>query len=78
MTDETPRKETTCSFLSLDGEGAGFESGRDNSVILNPPPTPSLREGENMGKEINGFEALGLLEPTRYGDWDVKGRCSDF
>ncbi len=29
-------------------------------------------------KEINGFEAQGLLEPTRYGDWDVKGRCSDF
>lgn len=29
-------------------------------------------------KEINGFAAQGLLEPTRYGDWDVKGRCSDF
>jgi hypothetical protein len=28
--------------------------------------------------EINGFEDQGLLEPTRYGDWDVKGRCSDF
>ena len=29
-------------------------------------------------KEIGGYEAEGLLEPTRYGDWEVKGRCSDF
>ena len=27
-------------------------------------------------KEIGGFE--NRLEPTRYGDWDVNGRCSDF
>jgi hypothetical protein len=25
--------------------------------------------------EINGPKGP---EPTRYGDWDVKGRCSDF
>ena len=29
-------------------------------------------------KEIGGYEANGLPEPTRYGDWEVKGRCSDF
>ena len=28
--------------------------------------------------EKGGFKDAGLLEPTRYGDWDVKGRCSDF
>lgn len=27
-------------------------------------------------KEIGGFE--NRPEPTRYGDWDVNGRCSDF
>ena len=31
-----------------------------------------------LEKEINGYEAQGLPEPTRYGDWEVKGRCSDF
>ncbi|HQX26796.1 MAG TPA: DUF1674 domain-containing protein [Alphaproteobacteria bacterium] len=48
-------------------------------------PPNSCKCGEPKGccapevaKEINGFEALGLPEPTRYGDWDVKGRCSDF
>lgn len=28
--------------------------------------------------ERGGFKDLKLPEPTRYGDWDVKGRCSDF
>ena len=29
-------------------------------------------------KEIGGYKDNGLLEPTRFGDWDVKGRCCDF
>lgn len=29
-------------------------------------------------KEIGGFKDAGLEEPTRFGDWEVKGRCSDF
>lgn len=29
-------------------------------------------------KEIGGFKDAGLPEPTRFGDWEVKGRCSDF
>ena len=28
-----------------------------------------------LQKEINGPKGL---EPTRYGDWESKGRCSDF
>ncbi|MDH5722182.1 MAG: DUF1674 domain-containing protein [Alphaproteobacteria bacterium] len=27
-------------------------------------------------KEIGGFEKRP--EPTRFGDWEVNGRCSDF
>lgn len=40
--------------------------------------TPAKKLSPQMPKEINGFESQGLKEPTRYGDWDVKGRCSDF
>lgn len=29
----------------------------------------------NVKKEINGPKGL---EPTRYGDWESKGRCYDF
>ena len=32
----------------------------------------------NTEKEIGGFKDAGLPEPTRYNDWEVKGRCSDF
>ena len=28
-----------------------------------------------LAKEINGPKGL---EPTRYGDWEAKGRCFDF
>ncbi len=31
---------------------------------------------EAVEKEIGGFE--NRPEPTRFGDWDVNGRCSDF
>jgi hypothetical protein len=34
--------------------------------------------GEQGEKEIGGYEDAGLPEPTRYNDWEVKGRCSDF
>ncbi len=49
---------------------------------------PSIKQGKklqkqektipSLEKEIGGFEDQGLLEPTRYNDWEVKGRCSDF
>ncbi|MGQ0527673.1 MAG: DUF1674 domain-containing protein [Alphaproteobacteria bacterium] len=35
-------------------------------------------DNEKPQKEFRGFADLGLLEPTRYGDWETKGRCSDF
>jgi hypothetical protein len=38
---------------------------------LEKPETPSP-------KEFAGFAAEGLKEPTRFGDWEVRGRCSDF
>jgi hypothetical protein len=44
--------------------------------------TPELNKNEPkkpaMPKEHGGYESQGLLEPTRFGDWEVKGRCSDF
>lgn len=40
---------------------------------------PLEKEGKKESeKEIGGFEDAGLPEPTRYNDWEVKGRCSDF
>ena len=38
-----------------------------------PPPKPTAKPP--MPKEIGGRKGL---DPTRYGDWEVKGRCIDF
>lgn len=32
----------------------------------------------DMPKEYGGFADQNKPEPTRYGDWEVGGRCSDF
>lgn len=39
-----------------------------NSEETKPEPPPKPRE-------IGGPKGL---EPTRYGDWEVNGRCTDF
>ncbi|SIT73951.1 Protein of unknown function [Ectothiorhodosinus mongolicus] len=33
------------------------------------------RPARNQPREIGGFDGP---EPTRYGDWEQRGRCSDF
>lgn len=35
-----------------------------------PPPPPPQKPGEIGGRDGP--------EPTRYGDWEVNGRCTDF
>ncbi len=42
----------------------------------NPNITISDTVKKPQEQEIDGFE--NKLEPTRYGDWEVNGRCSDF
>ena len=37
--------------------------------------TTTRTDGSDMPREINGPKGP---EPTRYGDWQQKGRCSDF
>jgi hypothetical protein len=38
-------------------------------------PSPAPKAGKPMPKEIGGPSGP---EPTRYGDWERKGRVSDF
>ncbi len=44
-------------------------AARDEAEPAKPEPAPPLP------KEIGGPKGK---EPTRYGDWEVNGRCSDF
>ena len=36
---------------------------------------PKKAVDDEMPPEVNGPKGL---EPTRYGDWEQKGRCTDF
>lgn len=40
-----------------------------------PPKAPALLKKIGLPKEIGGAKGP---EPTRYGDWEHKGRCTDF
>jgi hypothetical protein len=46
-------------------------------VPADPTSTPPARESPaaRVPREIGGPKGP---EPTRYGDWEVNGRCSDF
>ena len=40
-----------------------------------PKKTETKKPENEIFKEIGGPKGL---EPTRYGDWEQKGRCTDF
>jgi hypothetical protein len=44
-------------------------------VAADPAPTAPAAPPKSLPKEIGGPSGP---EPTRYGDWERKGRCSDF
>ena len=53
--------------------GAEGKAG-DNAADVAKDAT-TRPDGSNIPREINGPKGP---EPTRYGDWEQKGRCSDF
>ena len=53
--------------------GADGKAG-DNAVDAAKDAT-TRPYGSDIPREINGPKGP---EPTRYGDWEQKGRCSDF
>ncbi|WP_218110513.1 DUF1674 domain-containing protein [Ostreibacterium oceani] len=55
-----------------DLESAGMQVNQANQANANSPVS------ENMPKEYGGRKPEKGLEPTRYGDWEFKGRCIDF
>ena len=51
-----------------------FMSEDKNPAAEKKPPAPAKPVAERP-KEVGGPKGP---EPTRYGDWEVNGRCSDF
>jgi hypothetical protein len=49
------------------------DTGADEKAEPAKEPKPMVRP--ELPKEIGGVKGP---EPTRYGDWENKGRCTDF
>ena len=63
----------------MDTDKTGGETGADGKAgddAADAAKDATARpDGSDMPREINGPKGP---EPTRYGDWEQKGRCSDF
>ena len=56
--------------------GADGKAGDNAADAANAAKDATTRpDGSDIPREINGPKGP---EPTRYGDWEQKGRCSDF
>lgn len=53
---------------------SGRRKGQGGASVP-PPKTPNPAEAKAGRKEIGGRKGP---DPTRYGDWEKKGRCIDF
>jgi hypothetical protein len=45
------------------------------AALKGPPPPRPAQPAVITPEEVGGPKGL---EPTRFGDWERKGRCSDF
>jgi Protein of unknown function (DUF1674) len=70
------------------GKLSSVTHARDESVPLTPPvepqvlaslppkaPPPEIAPPKGLPSEVGGREGL---DPTRFGDWELRGRCIDF
>jgi hypothetical protein len=50
--------------------------------MSNEKPSPKVEPPDAKPAELppekGGYKDKGLPEPTRYNDWEVGGRCTDF
>ncbi len=50
-------------------------AGPDATTPPAKQPQPRLLQAKPLPKEVGGAKGP---EPTRYGDWEHRGRCTDF
>ncbi|MCW2238053.1 succinate dehydrogenase assembly factor 4 [Azospirillum canadense] len=65
--DDQTTADASTDTLSSDAAFADISEQADTETVLKGP--------EQKPGEIGGPKGP---EPTRYGDWEFKGRCSDF
>ena len=60
---------------AAEGGGADTRSGLASPTDDAPPDAEERADSPPRPREIGGQAGP---EPTRYGDWEKKGRCTDF
>ncbi|SEQ56387.1 hypothetical protein SAMN05216548_105222 [Faunimonas pinastri] len=88
MTDETAKAGAPAAQSAAGGTGANAGAGETAQRTLSPEAQRALAEAAerrtaeqrpteeaDRPREINGREGP---EPVRFGDWEIKGRASDF
>ena len=77
--DDTPEARRTPDAAPVDssGDGGGNDVEHDGRDAGARPEAPADGAAADPGRprEIGGQQGP---EPTRYGDWEGKGRCTDF
>ncbi len=72
MTQKNPNKEKNSPLKPRNyrepGETPGMREGK-------APSGEDLEKVNTKEKEVQGYKGP---EPTRYGDWEQNGRCTDF
>ena len=73
MTDKQPEKNQDQDGESIPGPG-------ENNATTEVPDAPEAeavdwQRPETWPREVGGKRGP---EPTRYGDWESNGRCTDF
>lgn len=56
----------------------GIDARRKADMIAEEAGRKARAEAEARGKKAEETGGPEGLEPTRYGDWEKAGRCSDF
>ena len=61
-------------------EGGKGKEGKTTTTTSSTTQPVKKKEKNTRGTKLIGQEIGGPTgpEPTRYGDWERKGRCSDF
>lgn len=70
MTDQTRPAPT-----AADADTDAAKVAAEKTDATDAPDTTEAKGPEQKPGEIGGPKGP---EPTRYGDWEFKGRCSDF
>ena len=78
MTSDSKKDASNNIPKDSQNTASGISQAEPDSKQMGPKSETAVEnklEQKKLEREVNGPKGL---EPTRYGDWEAKGRCYDF